>query len=182
MMGPMKLEVLPSTQPWYAGGLKFTCTQCGNCCTGGPGFVWISDEEIARLAAFLQLSAQQVRERYCRKIGSRWSLKEHKTPEGKFDCIFLSDQPLAASKKRELRPGQPIPLRRRGCAIYPARPLQCRTWPFWDTNLSDKQMWDFASRKCPGMNRGGQTFSAEQIEALRDASDWPENPPTSARH
>ena len=49
----MKLEVLKdeaAEQPWYAEGLKFTCTQCGNCCTGGPGFVWISREEIRRLA------------------------------------------------------------------------------------------------------------------------------------
>ena len=41
----MKLPVLEKssdTSPWYAEGLKFTCSQCGNCCTGGPGYVWIS--------------------------------------------------------------------------------------------------------------------------------------------
>ena len=43
-------EKTDTNQPWYADGLSFTCTQCGNCCTGGPGYVWISDMEIDRLA------------------------------------------------------------------------------------------------------------------------------------
>ena len=45
----MKLDVLNSdseAQPWYAAGLQFGCTECGNCCAGAPGYVWISTEEI----------------------------------------------------------------------------------------------------------------------------------------
>ena len=38
------------TKPWYADGLRFACTQCGNCCTGEPGFVWVNDAEIAAIA------------------------------------------------------------------------------------------------------------------------------------
>ncbi|MFM1805538.1 MAG: hypothetical protein RL136_2417, partial [Planctomycetota bacterium] len=30
--------------PWYAEGLRFECTQCGNCCSGGPGAVWFTPE------------------------------------------------------------------------------------------------------------------------------------------
>jgi hypothetical protein len=45
----MKLDVL---ETWYADGLQFTCSQCGNCCTGGPGYVWMSKEEIVRLAEY----------------------------------------------------------------------------------------------------------------------------------
>jgi len=181
----MKLDVLPPTQPqtrpWYAGGLSFTCTQCGNCCTGPPGYVWISDDEIARLAEFLKLSVREVRLRYCRKVGSRWSLKERKTPEGNYDCIFLRDEPLPPAQKRDLAPSEPLPQRRRSCSIYAVRPLQCRTWPFWDSNLSDKKMWDLASRKCPGMSRGPRTFTREQIEKLRDARQWPDDAPSSTR-
>ena len=33
--------------PWYAAGLRFFCTQCGDCCSGAPGFVWVNEEEIA---------------------------------------------------------------------------------------------------------------------------------------
>ena len=39
--------------PWYRYGLSFECTQCGNCCTGGPGFVWVEEEEIRAIADFL---------------------------------------------------------------------------------------------------------------------------------
>ena len=37
--------------PWYHAGLKFTCTQCGDCCSGTPGYVWVTNEEIVALAA-----------------------------------------------------------------------------------------------------------------------------------
>jgi hypothetical protein len=174
----MKLDVLPQ-EPWYADGLKFTCTQCGNCCTGGPGYVWISEREIERLAEFLQLTARQVLNRYCRQIGSRWSLKERRTSEGLYDCIFLTEQPGAAPHRREVGKGQPVPLKRRGCSIYPVRPLQCRTWPFWDSNLSSQEMWVHSARRCPGMDRGSRKFTRARIESLRDATDWPDDPPTS---
>ena len=52
----MNLPVLEfpnkTDEPWFSQGLRFTCSQCGNCCSGGPGFVWVSDEEIAKLADF----------------------------------------------------------------------------------------------------------------------------------
>src|SRR4051812_18931988 len=67
----VKLKVLPTTQPWYADGLQFSCTQCGNCCTGGPGYVWISNVEIERLAQHLNISKKDVMSRYCRRIGKR---------------------------------------------------------------------------------------------------------------
>ena len=64
----MKLNVVQTEEkPWYADGLTFTCSQCGNCCTGGPGYVWISDEEIGRLAKHLNISRAAVIEKYCRR-------------------------------------------------------------------------------------------------------------------
>lgn len=175
----MKLDVLPSPSPWYAKGLKFTCTQCGNCCTGGPGYVWISDEEVGRLAEFLKITPKQVLSRYCRKEGGRWTLKEHRTPGGMYDCVFLTEIETPPVKGRELAAGEPVPVKRRGCSIYPVRPLQCRTWPFWESNLYSEEAWAHAGKKCPGLNRGSRTFSRDEIDALRDARDWPDNPPGS---
>jgi hypothetical protein len=175
----MKLDVLSDDRPWYADGLRFTCTQCGNCCTGGPGFVWISDEEIERLAEFLKMTPRQVIATYCRKVSGRWSLKECRTREGNYDCVFLTTLTQEKPATKQLSPGQPIPLRKRGCSIYPVRPLQCRTWPFWQSNLTDEDAWKAAGRKCPGLNRGSRSFTREQIESLRDATDWPDNPPSS---
>ena len=178
----MKLHVVQSDSEagaWYADGLKFTCSQCGNCCTGGPGFVWISREEIVRLAEFLRLSPQEVVEKYCRKVEGKFSLKEYRNARGEYDCVFLTEQ---KAERTTATPGgnQEVTLTRRGCSIYPVRPLQCRTWPFWDGNLASKAAWDRAARRCHGMNHGNRTFTCDQMEALRDARDWPEDPPTSA--
>src|SRR2546423_9900497 len=87
----MTLKVIQqNNQPWYQRGLSFTCTQCGNCCTGGPGYVWISDEELSRLAEYLKLSLDEVIEKYARRIGNRFSLKERRNA-GSYDCIFLQE-------------------------------------------------------------------------------------------
>ncbi len=67
---------------------------------------------------------------------------------------------------------------RRVCGIYEARPLQCRTWPFWPENLDTKQAWAAETRKCPGMNTG-RHYTRGQIEAVRDAADWPAQGPGS---
>jgi Fe-S-cluster containining protein len=153
--------------------LSFSCTCSGNCCTGGPGFVWINDQEIDRLAAHLGLSRQETIEKYCRTIGRGVSLKERRTPQGNYDCIFLTE--IEPEKPR--RNGA-VTHRRRVCGIYPVRPLQCRTWPFWGGNLTSQENWDESAKRCPGMNRG-RRFGKEEIEALRDAEEWPEKPPTS---
>jgi Fe-S-cluster containining protein len=168
----MRLNVISSNDSWYADGLSFTCTCCGNCCTGGPGFVWMSDMEVDRLAEHLGLSRKVTLEKYCRKIGGRISLKETRTPQGNYDCVFLKQ--VAAEKK----PGQ-VALPRRICGIYAVRPLQCRTWPFWDGNLASKENWNTAAKRCPGMN-GGRSYNREQIEALRDATVWPGEERTKA--
>src|SRR5213078_1202364 len=88
----MKLDVISEPEPWYADGLRFTCSQCGNCCTGGPGFVWISEAEVERLAKHLGLSAAETVNRYCRRIGSRVSLKESRNARGEYDCVFLKEE------------------------------------------------------------------------------------------
>ena len=172
----MKLEVLRAEKtPWYADGLQFTCTQCGNCCTGAPGFVWISQEEIGRLANHLQLSIDEVTARYCRTVWGRISLIEHRNERGEHDCIFLKEE------RTERKEGdQTLVQTKRSCTVYPVRPLQCRTWPFWDSNLSDPAIWNNAAERCHGMNHG-RTFTSDKMEALRDARDWPENPPTSGQ-
>jgi Fe-S-cluster containining protein len=176
----MKLDVVQAREagrPWYAKGLQFTCTECGNCCTGGPGYVWIGREEIVRLAEHLHISPEQVVERYCRKIDGRFSLREIRTPEGNYDCVFLKEIPTdrAQAAKGE---AEQVKHGKRVCSIYGVRPLQCRTWPFWPGTLSTQQAFKRAGERCPGIGRG-RTWSRREIEALRDAEQWPVDPPTS---
>jgi Fe-S-cluster containining protein len=133
-----------SKTPWYQDGLRFECTQCGNCCTGAPGYVWVNKEEIERLAALLNLERAEFEKRYVRRVGIRKSLVEF--PNG--DCIFFHGES-------------------RTCQVYEARPRQCRTWPFWNSNLSSPEAWKQAEGHCPGCNRG-KLVTLEKIEEQRN--------------
>lgn len=128
-------------QPWYAPGLNFQCTQCGDCCTGPPGYVWFSPEEGAAMAEFLGIDENTFYFHYAVKKSGRWTLDEVKR-KGKYDCVFLKTDPKTGKS---------------GCSIYKVRPTQCRTWPFWDSNLSSPRAWARAAKSCPGMKEPGST-------------------------
>ncbi|UCD28663.1 MAG: YkgJ family cysteine cluster protein [Planctomycetota bacterium] len=139
------------SEKWYKGGLHFACMECGNCCTGEPGYVWVTRQEIRRIAAFLGHNQGWLSKDQLRRIGFKYSLTER--PNG--DCIFMQKN---ANGKRV-------------CSIYSVRPLQCRTWPFWTSNLKSTNSWAEASLKCPGMNNGKQ-YNFCQIEELRLKKSW----------
>ena len=122
------------TKPWYAEGLQFSCTQCGRCCGGPPGYIWVSAEEIRKFAATLGMGEAQFRAKHVRRVGRRFSLYEK--PNG--DCEFLGRD---ASGKAF-------------CTAYEARPVQCRTWPFWSSNVESEKEWRLTARTCPGINTG----------------------------
>ncbi len=130
-----------SDQPWYKDGLHFTCTQCGNCCTGAPGVVWVGEEEVRQIAEFLGKSVGEVRLFYTRLVANRVSLTEFANG----DCTFFD----GATRK---------------CRIYSARPRQCRTWPFWNSNLESPSTWKRGQTVCPGMGAGA-FVSLEEIES-----------------
>lgn len=121
---------MPET-PWYHDGLKFQCTQCGNCCTGPPGYVWVNAEEIEAIAQYRGEEPKQLVSQSVRAVGMRHSLRER--PNG--DCVFLD-----ADTRR--------------CTIYPVRPRQCRTWPFWQSNLRSPEAWAQTCQVCPGAGKG----------------------------
>lgn len=125
-------------QPWYQGGLAFECTRCGHCCTGAPGHVYVNDDEINAIAEYLGEPREEVFALYTRAAARERSLRER----GGGDCVFY-------------RSG-------RGCTIYPVRPRQCRTWPFWESNLRTEKDWQRTCQVCPGSGRG-DLISVEEI-------------------
>jgi uncharacterized protein len=129
--------------PWYHAGLRFTCSQCGDCCTGAPGHVWVNNDEIAAIAAVIGMDLVQFEDQYVRRVGARKSLKEF--PNG--DCVFFNNET-------------------RGCSVYAARPRQCRTWPFWDSNLKTPEDWKHTCSVCPGSGQG-KLHDLDAIEAQR---------------
>lgn len=48
-----------ASTPWYADGLKFKCTGCGDCCTGAPGYVWVNKAEIEAIAADISMEVAE---------------------------------------------------------------------------------------------------------------------------
>ena len=126
--------------PWYKDGLAFECTRCGACCTGAPGYVWVNAEEIQRLATYRGQSFEEFSRRFVRRVGKDLSLIEK--PGG--DCIFWDE--------------------RAGCTVYPARPVQCQTWPFWPENIETPASWEHVTQVCPGSGKG-QWFSLDEVRA-----------------
>lgn len=124
--------------PWYADGLNFTCTRCGNCCTGQPGFVWVNGDEIAAIAAARGEPVEEVTAMFTRRAHRGLTLREK--PNG--DCVFFE--------------------RDQGCTVYEARPRQCRSWPFWESNLTTPAAWEKTKIECPGAGTG-ELIPADEI-------------------
>ncbi len=139
-----KSQTRSKSEPWYKDGLKFKCSGCGDCCTGAPGYVWVNKAEVEAMAPLVDLTVEEFQEQYTRKIGIRRSLKEFANG----DCVFFDNE----SRK---------------CEIYGARPRQCRTWPFWESNLRTPEDWERTCDECPGSGTG-KLYQLTEIEELRD--------------
>jgi uncharacterized protein len=133
-----------NSRPWYHSGLRFRCTGCGACCTGAPGYVWVNEAEIEALAAALHLDVQTFEKKYVRVVDDRKSLIEFANG----DCVFFDPE-------------------RRNCQVYSHRPRQCRTWPFWTSNLSSPAAWEAMCDRCPGGNRGPLNALAKIQAAMK---------------
>jgi Fe-S-cluster containining protein len=105
--------------------------------------VWVNNEEIAALAKLLGQEIDDFEDRYVRRVGARKSLKEF--PGG--DCVLLDSQS-------------------RRCTVYEARPAQCRTWPFWDSNLKTPADWEHTCSVCPGSGKG-RLYTVDEVEEQR---------------
>jgi Fe-S-cluster containining protein len=121
----------PSPGPWYRDGLRFQCTQCGNCCTGAPGVVWVDEADIHAIAHYRNQTYGEILLHHTRLVDGRRSLTEFANG----DCTFFD----GASRR---------------CTIYPVRPQQCQTWPFWRSNLASPSAWKDIQVDCPGAGHG----------------------------
>jgi uncharacterized protein len=128
---------------WYDNGVRFRCIhpECSRCCTGarGPGYVWVSADDMEAIAQHLQISFDEFTRRFIRQVEYSFSLIE----KPNYDCVFLED-------------GK--------CTVYPVRPTQCRTYPFWPENMQSEKHWQKEARDCPGIDQDTTTLGPEHID------------------
>lgn len=109
--------------------IQFTCIRgCTRCCEQ-KGWVYITEEDLRAAAAFLSLSPEEFEKRYVVRTRHRLRLRK---PKGS-QCHFLVDG---------------------GCSIHPAKPVQCRLFPFWPELIESRKQWQATARYCPGIGQG----------------------------
>lgn len=139
-----------SPKPWYNKGLRFECTRCGACCQthGEYSHLYMEEVEIEAMARHLGLTPADFRARYCTEEDG-WTVLQ----PGHQVCPFLGEG--------------------NRCQVYPVRPMQCRTWPFWEDNLKTPAAWkDGVESICPGAGEG-PLYPAEEVERIaRQNEEW----------
>lgn len=128
-----------TTQP-----LRFECTQCGRCCRGGGDYhVFLTQREAEAVRIALGVSAAWLHRHYLHRLDSG-ELTVALREDGR--CGFLDTQ------------GR--------CRVYAARPMQCRTYPFWPEVLRSKAAWRAEAARCEGIDRGAVVPLARVRAAL----------------
>lgn len=130
------IDELKNRKYFFDKGICFECTNCGSCCTGEPGIIYVNEEEISVIAEFVDVQREIFVQRCLYPFQDSYSIQE--SADGR--CIFYEN----------------------GCAIYPVRPMQCRTFPFWFQNMRSEQSFEEVTLRCPGIGKG-PLYSKETI-------------------
>ena len=128
---------------FFDHGLRFACQGCGSCCTGAPGTIYIDQTEIQRIAGYMGMETAPFIEKFLYPFKDSYSI--HEDDQGA--CLFFNN----------------------GCIVYPVRPLQCRSYPFWFCNLRSASRWRHVQRECPGIGRG-RLFAKSEIMSIARAT------------
>lgn len=144
------MHTLDRRSYFFDDGLRFACQRCGACCTGAPGIVRVTPAEIERIAIFSAMPAEELKTSYLTPWESGHRILEW--PDGR--CRFFDD----------------------GCRIYGVRPRQCRTFPFWFSNLRSESRWQSICRACPGIGKGRLFTKTEILDLLANADGFPRIP------
>jgi Fe-S-cluster containining protein len=127
--------------------MRFQCQSGCTACCEKQGFVYLTEEDIDRIAEFLGVRRKTFESRHVYRTRNTRRLR---TPRNS-QCIFL---------------------REGGCSIHPVKPRQCRLFPFWPELVESKKEWHKTAAWCPGIGKGElvqiQT-AREQAEEMRVA-------------
>ena len=136
-----------------SAGLLFECTECGECCSnhGQYAHVYLTLAEVRVLAELLETPIRVFRSRYTFVDADGW-IQLRGSHER---CVFLDPKSLR-------------------CTVYSARPIQCRTFPFWRDLVKDGAWTSEARSLCEGVGRGRRYTEAEAemlMTAMAESDD-----------
>ncbi len=106
----------------------FDCKQCGQCCKGFGG-TYVTQEDIQKIAQYINADPKTFVDLYCDMSGSKPTL----TLAENGYCTFFDP------KKQ--------------CTIHPVKPYMCRAWPYIKTIITHPENWDIMANSCPGIKK-----------------------------
>lgn len=124
---------------FFDRGIRFACQNCGKCCCGEPGIVRVTLTDILRIAKYLNQPSEEILENSVLPYKEIYTIRERECG----CCLFYQS----------------------GCRIYPVRPTQCKSYPFWFNNLRSEKNWKRVYQECPGIHQG-KLFTKEKILEL----------------
>ena len=96
--------------------MRFECQPgCINCCTQ-KGWIYLTEQDIRRAAEFIGMKPAAFEKRYVYRTKNQRRLRMAAASQ----CPFLLDG---------------------GCGIHPAKPTQCRIFPFWPELVESPREW-----------------------------------------
>ena len=110
-------------------GLRFECQPGCTACCEQKGFVYLTEADLPRAAAFLGMSAQAFERKYVYRTRHQMRLLVPRDST----CHFLYEG---------------------GCSIHPAKPTQCRVFPYWPELVDSRREWLNTANYCPGIGKG----------------------------
>ncbi|MEE9165798.1 MAG: YkgJ family cysteine cluster protein [Nitrospinota bacterium] len=140
------MDNLNNRSYFFDNGIRFECQQCGACCTGSPGTIYVDKSEVSSIAKFLQISVSDFKEKYLYPFKNSYSILEHSDGQ----CFFYNGE----------------------YKIYPVRPGQCSSYPFWFTNLRSEKKWQSVSKECRGIGQGRLYSKKKILEIVQTTFPW----------
>ncbi|HWE52734.1 MAG TPA: YkgJ family cysteine cluster protein [Bryobacteraceae bacterium] len=109
--------------------MRFECQAGCTACCEQQGFVYLTEEDIPRLSQFLDMTAQAFEARYVYRTRNLRRLRVPRHAQ----CEFLKEG---------------------GCSVHPAKPVQCRAFPYWPELVGNTRNWAKTGTWCPGIGKG----------------------------
>ena len=126
----------------------YKCNKCPGYCCSYP-VIPLKKRDVERLAEHFGLSFKDARRKFTKVDG---------------------DEPYAMRRKEDVHFGRIcrfFDTKERRCTVYEARPVQCRTWPFWPENVESPEDWEHVTQICPGSGKGRHYSADEIITSIR---------------